>query len=191
MRPERILFYSDMSPASDEAFSLALELARLHRSDRLYIVYVLHSPYQFRGDIIEPGLAMGINPEIMDVAEKSLRDQYEPALKGYRGASFHVLSGVEGVEILRFIRKHNVERVVMARAVAQRPLPKGSSSLEALLLERSPCPLVFAAPGRKKKPLSAEKDPTPEGRPRLAKVIHLERYRIQRGQRKCQQGMCR
>lgn len=191
MRPERVLFYSDLSHASDQAFALALDLTISQRSDRLYIVHVLHSPYRFRGDIIEPGLAMGLNPEIVNVAEQSLRDRYEPLMKGYKGASFHVLNGVAGVEILRFIRKHRVEQALLARSVAQKPLPNGASTLECMLLEHCPCAILFVAPGRRMPHLSAEPGLASAYRQRASKILDLGRYRALQGQRKGDQRMLR
>jgi hypothetical protein len=183
-----ILFYSDMGPESDQAFPVALDLAIAKRRQRLSIVYVLHSPYRFRGDIVEPGLAMGLNPEIIDVAEESLRERYGAALERFPRTSFHVLSGVAGVEILRFIRKHRVEQLVVARSVAQRKIMNMPTTLEGLLLTRCPCPTVFVAPGRRTQAHAAHASAAPKDSGIDSNVIRMDGYRDIRESRKYHRG---
>lgn len=147
--PERVLFYSDMSEASDRAFPVALAILKGFRSPSLSIVHVMHSPYRFHAEVIAPGIAMDLNPEILAVAERSLRNRYGPMTADLRVATFHVLTGVEKVEILRFVRRHKIQLVIVPVSVAQRVLPDSSVTLEAFLIERSPCPVLFVTPGRR------------------------------------------
>lgn len=147
--PERVLFYSDMSEASDRVFPVTLAMLKGLGSPRLCIVHVVHSTYRFHAEIIAPGIAMDLNPEILAVAERSLRGRYGPMIGDVLAATFHVLTGVERVEILRFVRRHKIQLVIVPVSVAQRVLPDSSATLEAFLTERCPCPVLFVTPGRR------------------------------------------
>lgn len=148
MRFERILFYSDLSQAADNAFPFALGLARSGSGSHLYVVHVLPSPYRFYAEIVEPGLALGLNPEMANIAEKTLRQRYGASLEGAPETSFHVLVGVEGVELVRFVRKHKVEAMIMAASVAEARMAGAQSPLRAFLAKRSPCPVLMVQPPR-------------------------------------------
>jgi nucleotide-binding universal stress UspA family protein len=148
MRFERILFYSDLSQAADNAFPFALGLARSASTCHLYVVHVLPSPYRFYAEVVEPGLALGLNPEMASFAEKTLQDRYAKGLEGGPQSSFHVLVGVEGVELVRFARKHRVEAMVMAASVAEARMGGAQSPLRAFLAKRCPCPLLMVQPAR-------------------------------------------
>ncbi len=147
--PQRVLFYSDMSDASDRVFPVALAMLKGFGSPSLFIVHVVHSTYRFHAEIIEPGIAMDLNPEILAVAERSLRSRYGPMISDLPVATFHVLTGVERVEILRFVRRHKIQLVIVPVSAAQRVLPDSSATLEAFLIERCPCPVLFVTPGRR------------------------------------------
>jgi hypothetical protein len=144
-------------------------------------LHVLHSPYRFRGDIVEPGLAMGLNPEISSIAEQALKDRYGPALKQFTGVSFHVLNGVAGVEILRFVRRHGVQQVYMAQGVAQRKLSGTSTTLHDLLLERCPCAILLVYPGRGLPDREVVASGESGVRNKTPKVVYLDRYRRRGG----------
>jgi len=183
--PERVLFYSDMSEAADRAFAVALAMLKGFGSPELCIVHVLHSPYRFHAEIIAPGIAMELNPEILVVAERSLRNRYGPMIGDRQGATFHVLSGVERVEILRFVRRYKIELVIVPVSVAQRVLPDSSATLEAFLVERCPCPVLFVTPGRRNRTGGSSKEGSGLSG---AKVLsfHGRKPKRQRGSREAQ-----
>ncbi len=190
MRPQRVLFYSDMSVESDQAFPMALEMAQSLGASELHVVHVLHSMYRFHAEIIGPGLAMNLNPGLLEVALKSLRDRYEPALHGRGGVFFHVRNGVVGVELLRFIRKNRIEGAVVPLAVAQRDLPSMPATLQALLLERCPCPLAFISPGRAGRAADFASRPLMGVlSERSSNVLSMDRYRRRLEKRRCHECM--
>jgi hypothetical protein len=164
MTSERLLYYTDLSPEADLAFPLAASLAQAQGAVRLFVLHVLHSVHRFHGEIIEPGLAMALNPELMAVAERSMRGRYDPALARGVEASWHVASGIAGIEVLRFIRRHAVDQALVALAVARRELPSTQGTLEAMLLDRSPCPVLFLSPGRGTSRREARVAPPRKGR---------------------------
>ncbi len=177
--PERVLFYSDMSEASDRAFPVALAMLKGLGSPSLRIVHVLHSPYRFHAEIIAPGIAMDLNPEIVAVAERSLRNRYGPMTGDLGLVTFHVLTGVERVEILRFVRRHKIQLVIVPVSVAQRVLPDSSVTLEAFLVERCPCPALFVTPGRRAPTAASPKEGSHLGG---SKVLSLRDRRPKRQQ---------
>ncbi len=150
MRFERILFYSDLSQAADCAFPFALGLAGSSSNSHLYVVHVLASPYRFYAEILEPGLAMGLSPEMAAVAEKTLQERYGAQLEKGPQSSFHALVGVEGVELVRFVKKHQVQAVVMAASVGEARMRGVQSPLRAFLAKRSPCPVLLVQPARER-----------------------------------------
>ncbi len=179
MRFERILFYSDLSKGADCAFPFALGLARSASGCHLYVVHVLPSPYRFYAEIVEPGLALGLNPEMADIAEKTLQDRYgSPAEPGLE-SSYHALVGVEGVELVRFARRNRVEVIVMAASVAEAPMAGVQNPLKAFLVKRSPCPLLLVQPARQSFAKRARTGP--------AKVLEMRNFK-KRGRRPVVEG---
>lgn len=165
----RLLFYSDLSPGADCAFPFALGLARAVRDGHLFLVHVLPSPYRFYAEIVEPGLAVGVSPEIARVAENTLKERYGKMLEGGPENSFHVLVGVEGVELVRFVRKQRIEGMVMAAAVAEARMRGLESTLRSFLAKRSPCPVLLVQPPRTGLRHGSRKGP--------AKVLEMKRYK--------------
>lgn len=179
MRFERILFYSDLSQAADCAFPFALGLARSFSGCHLYVLHVLPSPYKFYAEIVEPGLALGLNPEMGSVAEKTLQDRYGGLLEGGPQNSFHALVGVEGVELVRFVKKHRVEAIIIAASVAEARMSGVQSSLRAFLAKRSPCPVLLVQPARQTLRRGPRAGP--------AKVLEMKNFR-RRGRRSVAEG---
>jgi hypothetical protein len=181
MNTDNVLFYSDLGPESDRCFPLVVDLALAQEARNLFILHVLHSSYRFRADIVEPGMAMSVNPEFVHVVHNALRDRYEPAMRGLHGFSFHVTSGVVGVEILRFVRKQRIDLVALAQHAAQSARSQEPGRLDAFLTKRCSCPVLFLAPG--KRPLAVNGS---EGRafsaPARSNVISFDRYRLKRAQ---------
>jgi len=170
MRFERTLFYSDLSPAADCALPFAVGIGRSAPGCHLYVVHVLPSPYRFYAEIVEPGLALGLNPEMALVAEKTLEERYGQMLGGGGPEiSFHALVGVEGVELVRFVKKHRVEAIVMAASVAEARMGGVQATLRAFLAKRSPCPVLLVQPARQGARKGSRKGP--------AKVLEMRDFR--------------
>lgn len=169
---QRILFYSDLSPGADCALPFAMGLTRCAPGAHLYVVHVLPTPYRFYAEIVEPGLAMGLNPEMAKVAENTLRERYGEALEGGPDRSFHALVGVEGVELVRFVRKYRVEAMVMAATVAEARMGGLQATLRSFLAKRSPCPVVLVQPARQALRKRSLQGPT--------KVLEMRTYRRSR-----------
>lgn len=171
-----------MSPEADVAFPVALRLASMVSPCHLFVTHVLPSPYKFYAEIVEPGLAAGLNPEIAKVAEDALRSRYESMMDRCCSSSFHVLIGVEGVELVRFARKYNVDVVVMSLSVAEARMRGADLTLRSFLAKRCPCPLLMVQPSRR----PARKSRT-EGDP-ARKVLDLGEYRRRSRRRPSGQG---
>jgi hypothetical protein len=133
---------------------------------------------------------MGFNPGMMDVAEKSLRERYEPALQGYAKVSFHVLAGVVGVELLRFARRNAVDQIVLPAAAAQKGTEQMAVSLQSFLLERSPCPVLLVSPGRDRVASISRRSEARRGTGGGNKVLDLLefRWRSRRGSQGVHRG---
>jgi len=145
---EKILFYTDLSPGADLAFPFALGLASRNPTSHLFVVHVLPSPYRFYAEIVDSAMAAGLNPDVARLAEEELRSRYGQAVEGVGTSSFHVLVGVEGVELVRFVKRRAVEVLVLAASVAEAKMTPIGMSLRAFLAKRSPCPVVMVQPPR-------------------------------------------
>lgn len=169
---EKILFYTDLSPGADLAFPFALGLASRNPSSHLFVVHVLPSPYRFYAEIIDSAMAAGVNPELAQVAEAELRSRYGELPEGGGNSSFHVLVGVEGVELVRFMKKRAVEVLVVAASVAEAKMTPVGMSLRAFLAKRSPCPVVMIQPPREASRRRRSQS--------SAKVVEMKAYRRKR-----------
>jgi hypothetical protein len=143
MSHRRILFYTDLTAASDPAYSLVLKLIRLREPAELHVVHALSPSHPSLGEIIPPGLAMALNPDITEVAERLLRDRYPVPLRGSTRMSFHVLSGVGEPALIEFISRKGIGQVVVSLATAQRRAWNQARPLLASLQERCPCSVVL------------------------------------------------
>ena len=125
---DKILFCTDFSEDADFALLTALDMADKYQA-RLYILHVLHSPYQSMPHKIEAserraGEAL-FSPELLIKGAEKLKERYGANLGPLKNNyEFHVAWGVPFMKIIRFARAHQVNYIVLGAA--------GSSNVERL-----------------------------------------------------------
>jgi hypothetical protein len=115
------------------AFDYALELVRTKQL-QLNICHWLESPYQVRRDQIYNDLfnhqnVVSVTPELLNKLELNLREYYEPKLGNFTDVAFKLCEGSYQVELIRCLRQHLLDLVVMgyqqpsvATSSAEQPL---------------------------------------------------------------------
>jgi nucleotide-binding universal stress UspA family protein len=111
-----ILYCTDFSEDADIAFTHALDLAQRHGA-KLYLLHVIHSPYQLRRDIVDEYVSKDtigdINQEVFEKARKDLDKRYVDLMGDHKGYELVAIEGVPFVEIIRFAKKNNIDVIVM------------------------------------------------------------------------------
>jgi nucleotide-binding universal stress UspA family protein len=116
---KNILFCTDFSGDTVNAFLYALDLAKKHNA-RLHIFHVPHSPYRYCKHIVDEHVPEGapygeaiFNEEIAEKAEEALRKEYEKKLGRFENYLFVVRAGSPDVEIIRYAKKNDIDEIVM------------------------------------------------------------------------------
>lgn len=113
----KILFATDLSEMCEAPFQVALETAK--KSDcKLYILHVLESRYsgkyrQFVKDIWA-GEEIGVTGEYVEKVKELVKGIYTPKMNGFTNYIIEVRPGFPYIEILRTVRRENIELIVMA-----------------------------------------------------------------------------
>jgi hypothetical protein len=168
-----------MSPASDTALEEAIDMGLLEGLGHLYITHVIESPYRFNAEMVNPPMLLSMSPEIFHATEEMLKERYHPMTRALTETSFHVLHGVEAVEVLRFIRKNRPDMVLLSLELARRKRPHLPGNLEEMLRRSSPSPVWFFDPCRKRGKERPSRH-TPDDPEPKAKVLDLGAYRLAR-----------
>jgi nucleotide-binding universal stress UspA family protein len=117
---KNILFCTDFSDDANIAFVRATNLAKKYGA-RLHILHVPHSPFTYERDIVDEHIAPEKSTEgqafygedVIRLAEKELRTAYEPKLREVENHVFVVKGGAPDVEIIRYVRTHAIDLIVM------------------------------------------------------------------------------
>jgi nucleotide-binding universal stress UspA family protein len=120
MKPEykKILFCSDFSLDSDNAFHTALDMAERY-GGRLYLLHVVPAADNLADALADHPEAQKDNPEdgeTIEQVKQKLIDRYLHRMGGYSHCEFQALKGVPIVEIVRFARSQEVDLIVMGAA---------------------------------------------------------------------------
>lgn len=111
-----ILYCTDFSEDADLAFRNAVDLAQRYGA-KLYILHVLHSPYQIRRDMVdEYGTGTPtdeVTPGLLEKAKNDLTEKYAKRLGKLKGYELVVIEGVPFVEIIRFAKTKRMDLIIM------------------------------------------------------------------------------
>jgi nucleotide-binding universal stress UspA family protein len=126
MIPTNILFCTDFSENSSDAFNCAVDYARAFDAN-LCILHVLDVSgidllnFADAPDVAFPSYGSSMPPEIKEEIQKSVRDNTRKALDQIRlevtdkikNVSTHFAEGVTSVEIVRFAEENSIDLIVM------------------------------------------------------------------------------
>lgn len=99
------------------AFKYALDLVKAHNW-RLIICHWLYSPFTLRRDMIQDDLfnpkeIVPTSPKLINKLEFQLRQHYDPLLGDFTDVAFKLCEGFYQVEMVRCLRQHMLDLVVM------------------------------------------------------------------------------
>ena len=106
-----------LTQTDDWAFDYAFHLVQKH-GWQLNICHWLHSPFLLRRDVVgddlfNPTQEMPITPKLLNRLEYQLRSYYDPKLGDFTRAAFKLCEGQYQVELVRCLRKNQLDLVVM------------------------------------------------------------------------------
>jgi nucleotide-binding universal stress UspA family protein len=109
---ETILFATDFSENSEQAFDYALSLATSYNS-RLIILHVINEPVDLRGFYVPHISFETLEKEIEEGAEKMMEKFCLTRLSGFSNVETHVISGIPADEIVRWSKKEDASLIVL------------------------------------------------------------------------------
>ncbi len=113
---KNMLYCTDFSEDADFAFTHALDLAQRYGA-KLYLLHVIHSPYQIRRDIVDEYVSKAstgdLTQEVLDKAKEDLERRYIPRMGGHKDYEVVAIEGIPFVEIIRFAKKNEIDIIVM------------------------------------------------------------------------------
>ncbi len=145
---KKILFCTDLYPASDYAFASALDIAEASGAE-LIVLHVLESRHRYSGQLITTDGEVWGSQEVFDKLRKKLKEYYLMRVdeKKHDSVRFAVRGGVPWLEILRTARKEKVDLIVMGPYTVRGSVlehvagePHLGSTAQAVSL-RSKCPV--------------------------------------------------
>lgn len=111
---KKILFCTDLYPASDYAFASALDMAE-ESNAQLIVLHVLESRHRYSGQLITDDGEVWGSTEVFDKLKKKLKEYYLTRVDEAKQESiqFTVRGGIPWLEILRVARLKAVDLIVM------------------------------------------------------------------------------
>ncbi len=108
---------TNFTQTDEWAFEYALRLVRKH-GWQLNICHWLNSPYTLRRDVVPDDLFDStrlqiVTPALLARLELQLREYYEPKLEDFTDVAFKLCEGQYQVELIRCMRNHLLDLVVM------------------------------------------------------------------------------
>jgi len=141
MEIKRILFPTDFSEGSSYALEYAVDLAK-HYGAKLYIVHVIYDMVKGAGWYI-PHISMDeLYKDIENSAKKELDRFGIEEVRGFKNLEQQSLTGVPHEEIIKFIRKNQIDLVVMGSHGKKGMDRILFGSTAAQVVRFAPCPVL-------------------------------------------------
>ncbi len=139
-------FCTHFTQTDEWAFEYALNLVK-SRGWQLNICHWLVSPYLLRRDLVQDELLpsnspVQITPRLLTQLELQLRQRYDPLLGDFTNVAFKLCEGQYQVELVRCLRKNQLDLVVMGYPLQGAPIDPGSLPIEEFAV-RLPYPLIL------------------------------------------------
>ncbi len=142
---ENILFCTDYSEDAEIALVHALDLAQRHGA-RLHVLHVLQSNLRYSptetSETAPPGEVTFASPEVVAKAAEQLKARYQDRLRGLENVAWVVRPGTAYVEILRYVREHPMDLIVMGTAGASAHEQTHYGSTLEQVAKRAPCHIM-------------------------------------------------
>ena len=145
---KKILFCTDLYPASDYAFASALDMAEQSNAE-LIVLHVLESRHRYSGQLITDDGEVWGSAEVFDKLTEKLKEYYSMRVEEGKQDSvrYNIRGGIPWLEILRVARQENVDLIVMGPYTVRGSVlefmskqPRLGSNAQAVSL-RSRCPV--------------------------------------------------
>jgi nucleotide-binding universal stress UspA family protein len=142
---QKVLFATDFSENSEQAFDLALTFARKFDA-RLIVIHVINEPVDLRGFYVPHISFEKLEEEIADGAEKMMQKFCRTRIRDFQNYESVIANGVPYEEILKKAKAEQVSLIVMGT--------QGRKGLDHFLfgstaesvVRRATCPVVTVRP---------------------------------------------
>ncbi|MCF8033358.1 MAG: universal stress protein [Desulfarculaceae bacterium] len=138
---QNILYCTDFSEDAEIALHHAVDLAKRHGA-KLHVLHCPHSTLRYMPSETDEGAPPGdvtyTSPELLTKLTEELKQRYGDRLKGL-DVEWVVLVGTPFVEILRYVREHGIDLVVMGTEGASGGEDTHYGSTVEQVAKRCPC----------------------------------------------------
>jgi universal stress protein E len=148
--PRNLLVASDLTPASDHAIRLGIQLAT-QLGGEVRILHAVDYPLDRRwssGDADE--LTRDYHRQVREAALEPLRAQVQRAAGSEANDRVHLhvvgRTGVPDFDILQFLRDHRIDLLVLGRAAREGILERVFGHMAQRLLPEVGCPIIVVEP---------------------------------------------
>ena len=139
---KNILYCTDFSEDAEIALHHAVDLAKRHGA-KLHVLHCPHSTLRYMpsetDEGADPGDVTYASPELVGQITEKLKERYgDPRLQGL-DVTWVVAVGTPFVEILRYVREHGIDLVVMGTVGASASEDTHYGSTVEQVAKRCPC----------------------------------------------------
>jgi nucleotide-binding universal stress UspA family protein len=142
---KRILFPTDLTDASENAFPSALSLARQYGA-KLYVIHVVDTGHEAAGFYVPHLSFERLHGELRQGAEGMLKKFCRRRLRGFEGCETHILEGEPYREIIKFVNDNKIDLVVMGTFGKGRMDRFMFGSTTERVMRKVNCPLLVVPP---------------------------------------------
>jgi nucleotide-binding universal stress UspA family protein len=142
---KRILFPTDLTAPSENAFPSALSLARQYRA-KLYIIHVVDTGHEAAGFYVPHLSFERLHGELRQGAEGMLKKFCRSRLRDFKGCEMQVLEGEPYREIIKFVNDNKIDIVVMGTFGKGRMDRFMFGSTTERVIRKVKCPVLVVPP---------------------------------------------
>jgi nucleotide-binding universal stress UspA family protein len=144
---KRILFPTDLTAASEDAFPSVLGLARRYKA-RLYIIHVVDTVHEAAGFYVPHLSFERLHGELRHGAEGVLKKFCTRRLRGFKAYKTAILEGEPYKEIIKFVNDNKIDVIVMGTFGKGRVDRFVFGSTTERVLRKVKCPVLVVPPAK-------------------------------------------
>jgi nucleotide-binding universal stress UspA family protein len=142
---KRVLFPTDLTAASDYAFSYALSLARRYRA-KLSVIHVVDTAHEAAGFYVPHLSFEKLHGELKEGAAAELKRFCTKRLRGFKAYETDILEGEPYSQILKFIDDNKIDIAVMGTFGRGRMDRFIFGSTTERVMRKARCPVLVIPP---------------------------------------------